>query len=132
MNPLITTIVGAVAPELPRAISHLYDSFMEWFEDEPKTKPTRKVAVKKKAPRKAADTHRFTQKEYNFIYEAHHKYVASKQNKVYELIPFLNDRLSLNKSISAYRNIWAGNVIYKSLAIGDTNFDPSLPQQLPK
>jgi len=123
MNPLTLAvpIVAAIAPALPDAISSLWD----WFtstEDGESYKEQPKIVHKKH------DSHKFTQKEYSFICDTHAYYTNMYTQA--EITSFLNERLSLDKSITSYSTIWRGKTIFKLLPVGDLNFNAELPRQL--
>lgn len=91
------------------------------FYQEPST-PAQPIKI-----RKAADRSRWTQHQYDFVQWAFHDFrrqndyaPRGKRKKTTELATYLNRRMGLNKSVSAYARIWRNEVNRHSLEPGET------------
>jgi len=112
---VVSTAVPLLVCEVPKIIERGWDSLLDWIDSE--------ESVKK--DRKKRDMTKFTQCMYDYIVEEHSLWLQNNNIRKHEnkipmdkLISSLNTVLNINKSRTAFSNIWNGKVDRETLLAG--------------
>ena len=127
---VVKTISGVVATKLYAEMSQKVSAIQFWDNDAPVEKEVEALPAPKSKDlyRKKQDTTRLTQYQFDYITYEHNLMLSynkcHKQNKqtTQDLADKLNERMSLDKSRTAYARVWLKTLTRDSLIPGEKYF----------